>query len=159
MAKQTHASDIAARVSALGLNTSPAAGGTPANPTAIGNTSLKMAGLAQAFTPSGSGQVLVIVTGTAATATAAQAITLGGRYGTGSAPANAAAVTGTRFGGATDQTLGPASAAAAGIGFALTAVLQLAPGVAYWFDLALATANAGDVVSASSVGMSIIELP
>jgi hypothetical protein len=104
-------------------------------------------------------QVLVIITGVAATATAAQAVTVGGRYGTGTAPANAASVTGTRFGAAADPVIGPGAAAAAGIPFTLAAVLNLQPGVAYWFDLAVSTGNASDAASVTAVGVTIAELP
>lgn len=159
MPKQTIARAIAAQVAALGLTTAQGAGSAPANPAATASTSLVMMGLAGSFTPAGSGLVLVNVTGVAATATAAVAATVGGRYGTSSAPANGDAVSGTRFGGVGDQTLGPAAAAAAGIGFALTALLQLVTGTAYWFDLAVATATGADHASVANVGMTIIELP
>ena len=119
-----------------------------------------MMGLAAAFTPSNAApQVLVIITGVAATATGAQTVTVGGRYGTGTAPANAAAVTGTRFGPAADAVVGPAAAAAAGVPFTVTDVLTLSPGVAYWFDLAVATGNASDAASVTSVKVVTVELP
>lgn len=160
-AKQTAASDQAARVAALGLTATAPASSTPSNPTATSATSLKMMGLAAAFTPTNqSPQVLVIITGVAATATGAAAVTVGGRYGTGTAPANAAAVTGTRFGAAADPVIGPGAAAAAGVPFTLAAVLgPLAAGTAYWFDLALATGNASDAASVTAVGVTIAELP
>jgi hypothetical protein len=158
--KQSVASGIAQQVTSLGLATSPGVSATPANPTATSSTSLKMMGLAAAFTPTNQAPaVLVIITGVAATATAVQAITVGGRYGTGTAPANAAAVTGTRFGAATDPVIGPAALAGNGIPFTLAAVLNLNPGTAYWFDLAVATGNASDAASVTSIGVTIAELP
>ena len=160
MGKTTVAAGIAQRVANLGLTATPGASATPSSPTATSSTSLKMMGLAASFTPTNaSPQVLVIVTGVAATATGAQAVTVGGRYGTGSAPANAAAVTGTRFGAAADPVGGPGAAAAAGVPFTLAALLNLAPGGAYWFDLAVATGNASDAASVTAVGVTIAELP
>lgn len=159
MVKQTISAGLAQQVAALGLTTAAGSGFTPANPAATASTTLVMMGLGCLFTAAGGGLVLVSVTGVAATATAAVAATVGGRYGTGTAPVTAAAVTGTRFGAAADQVIGPAAAAAAGIGFALTALLQLIPGTAYWFDLALATATTGDHASMADVGLTIIELP
>ena len=158
--KQSVASGIAQQVTNLGLATAPAAASAPSNPTATSSTTLKMMGLAEAFTPSNqSPQVLVIITGVAATATGAQTVTVGGRYGTGTAPANAAAVTGTRFGPASDAVAGPGAAAAAGIPFTITDVLTLSPGVAYWFDLAVATGNASDAASVTAVKVVTVELP
>ncbi len=159
-AKATVAGGISAQLTALGLETAGGAGFAPSNPAATSSTSLKMMGLACAFTPANPGGiVLVTMSGVASTATAAVAVTAGGRYGTGSAPANGAAVTGTRFGAASDLTLGPAAAAAAGIPFTLTALLQLISGTAYWFDLAVATGNASDAASVASIGVTIAELP
>lgn len=158
--KQSVASGIAQQVTALGLTSSPAASSVPSNPTATSSATLKMMGLAAAFTPTNAApQVLVIITGVAATATGAQTVTVGGRYGTGSAPANAAAVTGTRFGAAADPVIGPGAAAGAGIPFTLAAVLNLQPGVAYWFDLAVATGNTSDAASVTAVGVTTAELP
>lgn len=160
MAKQSVASGIASSVAGLGLTATSPASAVPSNPTATSSTSLKMMGLAVAFTPTNQApQVLVIITGVAATATAAQAVTVGGRYGTGAAPANAAAVAGTRFGAAADPVIGPAAGIAAGIPFTLAAVLTLAPGVAYWFDLAVATGNTNDAASVTAIGVTIAELP
>lgn len=158
--KQSVASGIAQQVATLGLATSPAASASPSNPTATTSTSLKMMGLGAAVTPvNAAPQVLVIITGVAATATAAQSVTVGGRYGTGTAPANGAAVTGTRFGAATDPVIGPGAAAAAGVPFTLAAVLNLSPGVPAWIDLAVSTGNASDAASVTAVGVTIAELP
>ena len=133
-------------------------GGHPANPATTASTTLVMAGLAQTITPAGSGKVLVLVSGAAFTSTAAAVVTLGGRFGTGGAPAQGAAVTGTRFGGAADQAL-QAAAVAAGGGFALADVVTgLAVGTPVWFDLAYATSVAADVANINSISFELVEL-
>ena len=135
------------------------ASATPANPTATASTSLKMMGLGSscALTPGSSGTVLVTVTGEVTTATAVVTATWGGRYGTGAAPANGAAVSGTRFGAAADLST-QAQAAGAGVPFALTALLSLTPGTAYWFDIALDTANASDSASVTNISFTAVEI-
>jgi hypothetical protein len=117
-----------------------------------------MAGLAQTFTPRGSGIVSVLITGVAFTSTAAATVSIGGRYGTGAAPVNGAAATGTRFGGAADQAI-QASATTAGDGFALADVVTgLTVGTAYWFDLTYATSAGADVANLASLGVALQEL-
>jgi hypothetical protein len=100
----------------------------------------------------------VNVTGQFQTNTGAVAITLGGRYGTGTAPVNGAAVSGTRF---------PAAAADLnirnpGVGlaapFALTALVSLTAGTSYWFDLALATSNGADQALVQNLSVTLAEV-
>jgi len=131
----------------------------PANPSATSSVSLVMMGLGAtlAFTPASTGIVLVSMSGTAQIATGVQTITLGGRYGTGTAPVNGAAASGSRFGASADQSLKPA-AVASGVAWALTDVLSLVAGTAYWFDIALATGNASDAASLQTIGCSLVEL-
>jgi hypothetical protein len=131
----------------------------PANPLATTSTTRVMMGLNIPFTPTGSGKVLITVTGTAQTATAAAAITLSGQVGTGNPPGNGVPVSGNRFGGASNQTLGPATAAAAGIGFAVTDIVTFTPGTGHWVDLALATGSAADAASVASLSVTLTELP
>jgi hypothetical protein len=144
---------------ALNPNAAPAAF-RPANPTGTASTTLVMAGVGAtcAYTPASSGVVSVNVTGQYQSNTGTAIVTIGGRYGTGTAPANGAAVTGTRWGGAADAPLrGP------GVGllntFAMTDVLALTPGTAYWFDLAFDTATAADLALLTNISMTITELP
>lgn len=77
---------------------------TPANPTAIASAAYLMNGLGSAaspfvITPQITGRVLVIVSGDLVENATAQTATIQGRFGTGTAPANAAADTGTAIGG------------------------------------------------------------
>jgi hypothetical protein len=137
------------------------AGFTPANPLSTSSTALVMMGLGGkcTYTPTGSGLVLVNVTGGFATQ-AATGITLGGRYGTGAAPDHGAPVTGTRYGGSTDPVFAqtpPSNTAAAP--FAFTALLTLTENTAYWLDLALSTSDPSDSASVLNISMTVVELP
>jgi hypothetical protein len=122
------------------------AGFTPSNPTATASTTLVMMGFGAAatpvlYTPAGSGLVVATFTGFACTNTAVATCTVGARYGTGTAPANGAAVTGSRFGAVGDQGLRFASTIAP-VGFTYTGLLSLTPGTQYWFDAAVSTSVA-----------------
>lgn len=131
----------------------------PNDPAGTTSATLVMMGLGSAWTitPTSTGKTLVIVTGEVTTAVGAVAATVGGRYGTGAAPANAAAVSGTAFGGKADFTT---TTAGAGVKapFAVQEILTLTVGTAYWFDLALATANASDAGSVSNLSISAVEI-
>jgi hypothetical protein len=137
-------------------------GFTPSNPASTNSTSLAMMGIGSKckYTPTGSGQVLVNVTGAYYTETAAANITLGGRYGTGTAPLHGAAVTGTRYGGSADQIFkqSPLSDPTV-VPFALTALLALTENAAYWFDLALSTSLSSGVASIQNISMTLAEFP
>lgn len=138
-ASRTPATVVPRAQGGTGVTTTPSAPAsfTPANPTATSSASL-------------------VMTGVAAIATALVAETIGARFGTGVAPANGAAVTGTRFGTLGDPTV-EAAAVGQGLPFTFTAVLTLVAGTTYWFDVALATANASDAASVTNVGMSFAE--
>lgn len=129
----------------------------PNDPSATTSATLVMQGLGSgwAITPVSSGKVLVIITGEATTATAASATTVGGRYGTSTAPTNNAAVTGTAFGAKADFTFTPV-----GTGlktpFAFNEIISLTAGTAYWFDLALA--SAANAASVSNLAISALEV-
>ncbi len=144
-----------------GVVTTPAAPVqyAPGDPAATASATLVMMGLGSTctFTPASSGNVKITVTGTTLTNTAAVQITLGGRYGTGAAPGNGAAVTGTRFGSGADRVIRAASTAA-GVPFTVDAVISLTAGTAYWFDIALATLTAADTAQVNTVGAAIFEI-
>lgn len=115
---------------------------TPANPTGNGTATQKMAGLAGAITPVVTGRVVIIINGTTFNATAiADGVTLQISYGTGTAPANAAALTGTQVGGIQKYV---AATTAGKAPFCLAAnVTGLTLGTAYWIDLAVADITGG----------------
>ena len=110
-----------------------------------------------AYTPTGTGNMLVTFAGFAHTATAAVGVSVAPRYGTGTAPANGAGVSGTRFGPAGDpqlQAAGPTREA----GFAFTAVVAGTPATAYWFDVATDTTNGADTATITNVSCTIAEV-
>jgi hypothetical protein len=98
------------------------------------------------LTPNFSGRVRLSFNGAFGDTTANSSPIAQIRYGTGTAPANAAALTGTTLGTSTISLITAASTFAA---FTLDAIVSgLTPGTAYWFDLAL-TANLGTASIAS----------
>lgn len=113
-----------------------------AAPTGNVSTVAKMMGLAGALTPQVTGRVLVIITGVALNATAAgDGTSITGKYGTGSAPANAAASTGSTFG---LQQHFVASTTAGQQGFTCIGVISgLTLNTPVWFDLEVVAVTAG----------------
>lgn len=153
---------LAADTAWLGQAARPApaaAGFTPADPTDTASTSPVCMGLGATckLTPVASGKVLVTVTGQAQSLTAAANITVGCRYGTGTAPANGAADTGTRFGAVADPVVKP-GATGISVPFAFTGLLSLTPGTAYWLDIAAATGTTADHAKITDVGVTVVEL-
>src|SRR5580658_3256045 len=109
------------------------------NPSSTESATLVMMGLGSTifFTPASTGKCLIIIKGQAYTATGATGVQLGGRYGTGTAPLNGVAVTGTRFGSAADPQIRPAGTGIAnGTDITLADILTLTGAQQYWFDLA-----------------------
>ena len=116
-----------------------------------------MMGLAGAITPSSSGKVHITITGTIANATAiADGAKVQIRYGTGSAPANAATLTGTAV-GSLQQYIAATTAETAP--FSVTAVVTgLTLSTAYWLDVSLA-AITGGTAAITGVSITATELP
>lgn len=115
---------------------------SPANPTGTANTTGLMMGLAGAITPAVSGRILVTITGNGASDTINDGWKAQIRYGTGAAPANAAALTGTAVG--TLATTTADLAANNKNAFSVTAVVTgLTVSTAYWLDLSLAAITGG----------------
>lgn len=152
---------VSAALTNLGIKLPAASVGyTPANPTGTISATEVMMGLGSTcvYTPTGSGKVIINVTGYVANPTAGVATTVGCRFGTGTAPVNGAAVTGTAFGAIADpQVRGPVTSAITGAAVAFTARLSLTPSTAYWFDIALATGNVADTVQILNLAMTIAE--
>lgn len=116
---------------------------TPANPTATTSTTFVMMGLgsACALTPAISTRVLVTFDGSIFNSTASTNSQVELQTGTGTAPANGAAITGTTHGAAVTATSESVNGQRA---FSLTRMLTgLTPGQAIWADLALKTVTAG----------------
>jgi hypothetical protein len=112
----------------------------PSNPASTSSATLTMAGLAVSFTPTSSGSAIIIITGDMANSAASAGVTVQLRYGTGVAPSNGAAVTGTALTNVTTSNH-PANAQAP---FSLVYyVTGLTPSTAYWLDIAQATVGGG----------------
>lgn len=130
------------RCSALDLATSvqaldPGAAtiSTPADPTGTTSASFRMMGLAGTITPTRSGNVLISAYGSVQDNTTAGQCGMQIRTGTGSAPANGAAATGTAVGSQQTTTDGTANQPNA---YSMTVVVTgLALGTARWIDVAL----------------------
>lgn len=129
----------------------------PSNPTGTTDTTGKMMGLAGSITPNQTGRVLVIVTGNLASDTNADGAKARLRLGTGTAPSNADALTGTIYGTIAVST-GTGLLANDKEPFALQALVTgLTVGTAYWIDCDLA-AIAGGTASISDVYISAFEV-
>lgn len=127
----------------------------PANPASTTSATKVMMGLAVAYTPRSAGIVSVNVTGYLQIATALQVCTVGGRFGTGAAPVNGVAVTGTVFGAGADPSVQP-PAVGAPCAVALTDLLTLTPGTTYWLDLCLAVPGGAGADAASLTSLSLL---
>jgi hypothetical protein len=145
-------------VSGTNLNTGSATNSfTPSNPAATTSATAVMMGLGStiAFTPNQSTRLLIIISGQMGNTVAGDVVTAQLRYGTGTAPANGVAVTGTQIAGS--QTITSVSAGQRS-GLCLTCILPgLSIGTAYWFDLALNITTGGSG-SVTGVNCSIAEI-
>ncbi len=111
--------------------------GSPANPTGTTSTTQVMAGLGSTckITPTYSGRAMVQFQGSAYNSTTGNVLAQI-RYGTGTAPSNGAAATGTTAGNIVTATIPSATYRSP---MALAAIVTgLTPGTAYWFDLGFA---------------------
>lgn len=112
-----------------------------ASPGTNATTTVKMAGLAAAITPEVTGRVFVLVTGIVANNTIGDGVNVQLAWGTGGAPANGAAATGTTVGLVKHFI---ASTAAGQQGIALGAFISgLTNGTAIWVDLQFAAVTGG----------------
>jgi hypothetical protein len=128
---------------------------TPQNPAGTTSATAVMMGLAGSIQPQFNTAVLVAFCGSAANSVAAAGGTVQICWGTGTAPANGAALTGTAIGSVQAFT---SPSAAGKVPFCLTAVLTgLTAGTAYWIDLAVAAVGGG-TATVSSVATSRHEI-
>lgn len=131
----------------------------PAAPTATAATTPGvMAGLAIPFTPTCTGKLRFRLTGNCSTSTAAANIGITGKYGTGTAPVNGAAVSGTSFAQGNLVVRCAVAGNGAGTPFEIWGqITGLTPGTAYWIDVAFYTATAADVANLYSLQASVEE--
>lgn len=115
---------------------------TPTDPTGTTSTTPVMMGLAKAITPNTSTRILVTISGQIANNTAADGATYQIRFGTGTAPINGAALTGTQIGANPTET--GAAIGGTQTAFSITALATgLTLGTAIWIDLAIAAVTGG----------------
>ena len=129
--------------------------GAPGNPTGTTSTTGVMMGLGSTckLTPTYSTRVYVSFIGGIASTVGADAVGAQVKYGTGTAPSNGAAFTGTSIGpnNAAQGTTGTVPYSGGGI------ITGLTPGTAYWFDIDLSV-QAGTTGSIVNVGCSAAEV-
>lgn len=127
------------------------------SPTGTTSTTGVMMGLAYAFTPVRSGKVFVSIVGTIRNSVTGGNSSAQIRYGTGTAPANGAALTGTAIGAGpgshAQQTIGQAPWASSVIITGLTLNTPI------WLDLMLACASGGGTATLLGVTAAAFELP
>jgi len=142
----------------LGTWTSPnTLNANPANPTGTTNTAGVMMGLNQSITPSGSGVFMVIISGDLINSNKNDGAYAEITYGTGTAPSNGAALTGTKVG--STLHLSAAGATNGSNPFSCSAIVSgLTVGTKYWFDLHLASTTGTGTASAANLTVSIYEL-
>jgi hypothetical protein len=133
-------------------------------PTAPASTSVyAMQGLAGTITPARTGNVLVIITGTVVglvATTVDNGISYQISYGTSTAPANAAALTGTQVGPVQTYTsaIAPTAYGDVNVPFSISALISaLTVGTAYWIDLAAESITTASQMGLTNVQISIIE--
>lgn len=128
---------------------------SPSNPTACTNASSVMMGLAQTMTPNSSGRVLIAISGDLLNAGAANQATFSIRTGTGSAPANGAAATGTLRGTAIVVSNPTASAPDP---FSMQAVVTgLTVGTQIWIDMACQTTSGTNTSQPINLSVTAVE--
>lgn len=119
------------------------------------STTAKMMGLAGSITPNKSGNVLIIISGTISNSKNANKSLVQLYTGTGTAPANGVAITGTARG---TQETASIEATGAEEPFCVTAfVTSLTVGTVYWIDVAVASSATSGTASISNVTISAIE--
>jgi len=129
---------------------------TPANPTATSSATGVMMGLSASITPVLTGKVMIIISGDIDNDTNARGAVVQMRTGTGSAPANGAALTGTTQGGAVNFFQNNANIRSP---FTLNAIVSgLTLNTAVWVDVSLATSASPSVARIRNISMSIVEI-
>lgn len=142
-------------MSYIGSNSFANTNAAPADPTGTTSTTGVMMGLAGSIT-TGTGRIFVIITGTMADNTLNDGSKVQIRYGTGTAPANGDALTGTAVGSA--QRMTEAAASALGALCVAAVITGLTLDTAYWLDLSLA-AITGGTANVYDVNIAAFDIP
>jgi hypothetical protein len=133
------------------------------NPTGSTSTTGVMMGLGRSpglfvITPTASGKVFFVITGSINNNTAGSGAIAAAYYGTGIAPANGGAIAGTPIGGAAFR-IGGGWAAAAATPFTCAGVITgLTAGTQIWIDLSLAISGSG-TATITNAALSAFTLP
>jgi len=128
---------------------------TAAAPSGTTSATAVMMACGGAITPANTGRVLITASGQMANTNAGSGATIDLRYGTGTAPANGDAVTGTLVGIAQTNT---SVSAAQKSGFCVSGIITgLTLGTAYWIDLSLLKVTAG-TATITGVTISAVEV-
>ena len=128
---------------------------SPTNPTGTTSTTAVMMGVAGSIRMQGSKRILIMISGDISNDTTTDGVTARLSYGTGTAPVNGAALTGTQVGTAVSFT---ALTGVLTVPFAIQAIVSgLTLGTLYWIDLAVAAVTGG-TSSVSNLSVSVIEL-
>lgn len=128
----------------------------PANPTGTTSATAVHMGLAGAITPAASGKVLIVISGDVWNNTTSSGASFLIRYGTGAAPVNGAAQSGTACSAVPRLNVAPA--ANSKFPFSVQCIATgLSVGTPYWIDLALAAITSG-TAAVGDISISAAEL-
>lgn len=129
---------------------------TPANPTGTTNATGVMMGLSGSITPANTGNIMIVISGDAQDSAGNNGtVKIQIRYGTGSAPSNGAALTGSTAGGQPNYL--PAGGGSP-TPFALNAIVTgLTLGTTYWIDISLSVGS-GDTAAVKNISISAFEI-
>lgn len=133
---------------------------SPANPTGTTSTTGLMMGIAGAFTPVVTGRVFIMISGTLRNTTGDSGAQVQIRTGTGTAPTNGAALTGTTRGGLVRGKITASGATSTPliVPFSCNAIVTgLTIGTAIWIDVELAAITSG-TASITDLSLSAYEL-
>lgn len=131
---------------------------TSANPSGTASGTGVMMGLAGSIKPMSTGTVLFCMGGSGATDTSPDGWNVQLRFGTGAAPANGAALTGTAIGASQVNTIIATNNQKNGFGGCAKATTNLAVNTTFWYDVAV-TATTGGTATVTGVVLSADELP
>lgn len=132
---------------------------SPSDPSTTTSGTGLMMGIAGTLTPIRSGKIQIIISGTIDNSTLGFGSQTQIRYGTGTAPANGDALTGTAIGGLV-KNINPSLAllVPGASPFSINAIVSgLTLGTAYWIDLSLARVTGG-TARVRDISISVIEL-